>query len=39
MENYKIGYEDSYIVNFVIRSKWFVKYSCTCGLQTLFFDE
>jgi len=32
MKTYKIGYEVADIVNFDIRRKWFVTYSCTCGL-------
>jgi len=39
MMTYIIDYVVADIINFDIRKKWFVKYSCTCGLQILFFDN
>jgi hypothetical protein len=36
---YIIDYVVADIINFDIRKKWFDKYSCTCGLQTLLFDN
>jgi len=39
MKSYKIGYEVAYMVKFVIKRKWFVKYSCTCGMENFFFDN
>ena len=39
MKSYKIGYAVAYMVKFVIKRKWFVKYSCTCGMENFFFDN